>query len=39
MCDMFRVLMRCAKLWITRVDWQQFTIDLTETEFENICSV
>ena len=39
MCDVYHVLMKCAKTWIERVDWHSFTIHLTSTELARTCAM
>jgi len=38
MCDVYRVLMKCSEIWITRVNWHAYTIHLTASELVLTCA-
>ena len=38
MCTFKRILLKCEKLWLTRVDWKAFTIYMTHLEWNRFCS-
>jgi len=37
MCNTEKVMMKCAEVWMTRVDWHAFTIYVTKSELVDLC--